>query len=68
VKVPATSQKNQALLPSANDLSFGGQQLTEQLQSEVEEQRRKRLLLSDRANPVLSPATLSLFGGIAPRR
>jgi len=70
--MPITSQKNNALQPMANDLGFGGAQLAEQLRDETEEEKRRRLMgmslrgggpgLLSRANPALSPATLSMFG------
>jgi hypothetical protein len=66
--MPLISAKNQPLLPSANDLSFGGEQLSQQLSDAEEEARRRKMLgLGDRANPVLSPATLSLFSGFSSR-
>jgi hypothetical protein len=70
--VAATSQKNQALSPMSGDLGFGAGELQRQLADAEAEERRKRLLglgarsqsgsVLSRANPVLSPATLSLFG------
>jgi hypothetical protein len=70
--MPVTSQKNQPLTGIASDMGFGGQQLTQQLQDETEEERRRRLMglgargqaggILNRANPILSPATLSMFG------
>ena len=70
--MPVTSQKNQPLTGIASDMGFGGMQLQQQLADETEEERRKRLMgmslrgggpgLLSRANPALSPATLSMFG------
>ena len=70
--MPVTSQKNQPLTGIASDMGFGGMQLQQQLQDETEEQRRRRLLglqarqpqqgILGRANPILSPATLNMFG------
>jgi hypothetical protein len=53
----------------ANDLNFGGQVLNQQLKDSEAEERRKRMLglsATGRGNipPILSPATLSLFGGM----
>jgi hypothetical protein len=57
----------------ANDLGFGAGELGRQLSDAEEEERRRKMLglgartqsgsVLSRANPVLSPATLSLFGG-----
>jgi hypothetical protein len=72
--MPVISQKNAPLTGIANQPEFGGQQLAEQLSdAEAEEKRRKLLGLGarsqtgsvlSRTTPVLSPATLSLFGGM----
>jgi hypothetical protein len=73
--MPVASQKNQPLTGLASDLGFGAGQLQQQLQDETEEERRRRMLgigarpqpggtMLQRANPILSPATLSLFGGV----
>jgi hypothetical protein len=70
--MPVTSQKNAPLTGIAQDMGFGGQQLTEQLRAETEEEKRRKLLglgarsqsgsVLSRANPILSPSMLSLFG------
>jgi hypothetical protein len=69
--MPAISAKNLPLSGIAQDMGFGGQQLTEQLRAETEEERRRKLLGLGRTTPavtgtppILSPATLSLFGGM----
>jgi hypothetical protein len=72
--MPITSQKNAPLTGLAADMGFGAGQLQQQLQDETEEERRRRMLgigraspqqgILGRATPILSPATLSLFGGV----
>jgi hypothetical protein len=72
--MPATSQKNAALSPSAGDLGFGAGQLQQQLNDAEEEERRRKMLglgarsqsgsVLSRTTPMLSPATMSLFGGM----
>jgi hypothetical protein len=64
--MPAISQKNRPLTGIANAPDFGGGQLSQQLQDETEEERRRRLLgLSanprSQAQPIMTPATTSLF-------
>jgi hypothetical protein len=71
--MPITSQKNAPLTGLAADMGFGAGQLQQQLQDETEEERRRRMLgigarpqqggIFGRA-PILSPATLSLFGAM----
>jgi hypothetical protein len=60
--MPATSAKNMPLSPAATDLGLGTM-LTEQVQDETEEARRRRLL-QQQAQQSVSPAVLSLFGGV----
>jgi hypothetical protein len=62
--MPVTSQKNAPLTGLAADMGFGGAQLADQLKDETEEERKKRLAQQSmiaRANPLLSPSTLSMF-------
>lgn len=48
------------------DLGFGGQDLSNQVQDETDEERKKRLkLLSQQSNGTTSTGTGSIFGGLA---
>jgi hypothetical protein len=70
--MPATSAKNLPLTPSAAEQGFGMNELSQQLSAAEEEERRRKMLglgartqsgsVLARTTPVLSPATLSLFG------
>jgi hypothetical protein len=72
--MPRTSEKNQALAgftSLTNDLGMGDQLRTQLTDEEEEARRRQRLAgtapgqpMLARANPMLSPATMSLFGGM----
>jgi hypothetical protein len=61
------SEKNRPLTGIANTLDYGAGQLQQQLRDETEEERRRKLLgISARTkqgtpNPILTPATTSLF-------
>jgi hypothetical protein len=62
--MPVVSAKNLPLTSTSADLGFGGAELERQLADETAEQKRRRLLglgQTSTANPILSPASLSLF-------
>ena len=59
--MPAVSQKNQVLSMAAQDLGLGDQ-LTQQVEDEVTQRKKKQLLQDQSAGIGLSPSVMSLFG------